>query len=262
MNILDEIIAHKRVEVEANLLKHPIRELERSPLFERKTISLKKAVQDKSKYGIIAEIKRKSPSKGIINPNVSVEDISQGYVSAGVSAISVLTDVNYFGGSNGDLKKVRSLNNCPILRKDFIVDEYQLFEAKAIGADAILLIAAALPAKKLQMLSDFALSLGLEVLLEVHNAKEIEDTRDVTCDLIGVNNRDLQTFKVSVDISKKLMEKLPKNVAAVSESGIEAPEVIHELRALGYSGFLIGQYFMQEPVPELACLNFIQRLRK
>ena len=152
MKILDEIIAHKRREVESNLLKHPIKELEKSVFFDRQTISLKTAVQDKLKNGIIAEIKRKSPSKGIINHNVSVEEISQGYVSAGASAISVLTDVNYFGGSNEDLIKVRSLNNCPILRKDFIVDEYQLFEAKAIGADAILLIAGTLQVKRLKML--------------------------------------------------------------------------------------------------------------
>jgi indole-3-glycerol phosphate synthase len=186
MNILDEILEHKRKEVDVNLLKRPIKQLERAPLFERQTNSLRRAIQDTAGYGIIAEIKRKSPSKGIINANVSVESVSRGYVEAGASAISVLTDENYFGGSNQDLETVRSLNNVPILRKDFIVDEYQLFEAKAMGADAILLIAAALPAKRLKMLSDFALSLGLEVLLEVHNKKEVDQTIDVGCDLIGV----------------------------------------------------------------------------
>ena len=261
MNILNEIIAHKKKEVEINILRKPIKELEKSSLFERKTNSLKEAVQDKSKFGIIAEIKRKSPSKGIINSNVSVEKISKGYESAGASAISVLTDVNYFGGSNDDLKCVRSLVDIPVLRKDFIVDEYQLFEAKSIGADAILLIAGALPVKRLQILSDFASSLGLEVLLEVHNEDEIESTKEVDCDLIGVNNRDLQTFTLSVDVSRRLFEKLPYGKAAISESGIEKPEIIHELRNIGYSGFLIGQYFMQEAEPEVACQKFIENLK-
>jgi indole-3-glycerol phosphate synthase len=236
--------------------------LESTSLFKRKTISLKQAVTDGSKYGIIAEIKRKSPSKGIINPNVSVEKISRGYETAGASAISVLTDENYFGGSNSDLTSVRDNVSLPILRKDFIVDEYQLFEAKSIGADAILLIAAALPARRLQMLSDFATSLGLEVLLEVHNEAEIKLSQEIDYDLIGVNNRDLQTFTLSVDVSRKLFDKLPAGKLAISESGIEKPEIIHELRAIGYSGFLIGQYFMQEPEPEIACRNFINSLKK
>ena len=260
MNILEEIVSHKRKEVEINLLKKPIRELEGSSLFSRKTVSLKQAVEDREMNGIIAEIKRKSPSKGIINPNVSVEKIARGYESAGASAISVLTDVKYFGGSNTDLTEVRGLVNIPILRKDFIVDEYQLFEAKSIGADAILLIAAALPAKRLQMLSDFASSLGLEVLLEVHSEEEINLTQDVASDLIGVNNRDLQTFTLSVDVSRKLFEKLPKERTAISESGIEKAEIIQELRSIGYSGFLIGQYFMQEAEPGIACKNFIQSI--
>jgi len=262
MYILDEIISNKKKEVEINLVRHPVKELEKSPLFERKTFSLKQSVRDTNLYGIIAEIKRKSPSKGIINSNVSIQKISLGYVAAGASAISVLTDVNYFGGSNEDLKTVRSLNTCPVLRKDFIVDEYQIFEAKAIGADAILLIAATLSPKRLQMLSDFASSLGLEVLLEVHNEEEIKITQDVPYDLIGVNNRNLQTFQVSIDTSRNLIGLLPKDVIAVSESGIEKPEIFQELKKIGYSGFLIGQYFMQESAPEIACKNFIQQLIK
>ena len=148
------------------------------------------------------------------------------------------------------------------MRKDFIVDEYQIFEAKAIGADAILLIAATLSPKRLQMLSDFASSLGLEVLLEVHNEEEIKITQDVPYDLIGVNNRNLQTFQVSIDTSRNLIGLLPKDVIAVSESGIEKPEIFQELKKIGYSGFLIGQYFMQESAPEIACKNFIQQLIK
>lgn len=262
MNILDEIVLSKKKEVEINLLRKPIRDLEQSALFSRKALSLKEAVTDKNKNGIIAEIKRKSPSKGIINSNVSIQKICKGYETAGASAISVLTDVHYFGGSNADLTEVRSLVNIPVLRKDFIVDEYQLFEAKAIGADAILLIAAALPARRLQMLSDFATSLGLEVLLEVHNEDEIKATEEVDCDLIGLNNRDLHTFTLSVDVSRKLFEKLPKGKAAISESGIENPEIIQELRSIGYAGFLIGQYFMQDPDPAMACNKFIQKINR
>lgn len=262
MNILDEIIASKRKEVEVNLVRKPIKDLEKSPLFGRKTHSLKESVLAKSGYGIIAEIKRRSPSKGIINPNVAVEGISKGYESAGAAAISVLTDIDYFGGSNSDLEIVRSNVKIPVLRKDFIVDEYQLFEAKSIGADGILLIVAALPPKRLAMLSDFATSLGLEVLLEIHNEAEAQIARDVDCDLIGVNNRDLQTFGVSVDVSRRLLEKLPPRKPAISESGIEKADIIHELKEIGYSGFLIGQYFMQQPEPEIACRNFIQRLKQ
>jgi indole-3-glycerol phosphate synthase len=261
MNILDEIMKHKRMEVDRNSIAQPIKSLEKSIYFNRATYSLKKNVLDKTKHGIIAEIKRKSPSKGIINPNVSIEDISKGYVAAGVSAISVLTDVDYFGGSNNDLTTVRELNSIPILRKDFILDEYQIVEAKSIGADAILLIAAALPAKDLKRLSLFAASLGLEILLEVHNEKELTDTQDVPADLVGVNNRNLQTFEVSIDVSKQLISKIRKGVAAVSESGIENPSAIKELRALGYSGFLIGQSFMQTTSPENACRDFINELK-
>jgi indole-3-glycerol phosphate synthase len=261
MNILDEIIAHKRKEVSVNQLKRPVKELERSMYFNRRPVSLKQNVGDESKQGIIAEIKRKSPSKGIINPNVSVEKIAVGYVKAGVSAISILTDFNYFGGSNNDLTVVRALQECPILRKDFIVDEYQLIEAKSIGADAILLIAAALPVNELKSLSKFAVSLGLEILLEIHNEEELLFCQDVYADLIGVNNRNLKTFEVSLDVSRKLISKIPKGIGAVSESGIENPATIKELKNLGYSGFLIGQSFMQTKSPEVACLEFIEKLK-
>jgi len=262
MNILDEIIAHKRREVQENILKRPVKELEKSAHFNRETFSLRKSVLDKTKHGIIAEIKRKSPSRGIINHNVSIKNISVGYVKAGVSGISVLTDVNYFGGSNSDLTEARELNNIPILRKDFIVSEYQIIEAKSIGADAILLIAAALEVSVLKKLSDFARTLGLEILLEVHNEEELINMKDVYTDLIGVNNRNLQTFEVSIEVSKRLISKIPKEIPAVSESGIEDHLIINELKGLGYSGFLIGQNFMQTQSPETACLNFIQKLKQ
>jgi len=261
MNILDEIITHKRREVYENILKRPIKELEKSVHFSRNTFSLRKSVLDITKHGIIAEIKRKSPSKGIINHNVSIERISTGYVNAGVSGISVLTDSKFFGGSNADLTTARELNNIPILRKDFIISEYQIVEAKSIGADAILLIAAALSPVELKSLSNCARSLGLEILLEVHNEEELLKSKDVYADLIGVNNRNLQTFEVSIEISKQLISKIPKETASVSESGIENPLIIKELKNLGYSGFLIGQNFMQTESPETACLDFIKKLK-
>ncbi len=261
MNILDEIVVYKRKEVQENLKSHSLKELERSKHFNRKTISLMQSVLDKNRHGIIAEIKRKSPSKGVINHNVSIERISKGYREAGASAISVLTDSKYFGGSNEDLRTVRELNDCPVLRKDFIISEYQVVEAKSIGADAILLIAAALPVDELKSLSKLATSLGLEILLEVHNEEELVNTQEVNADLIGVNNRNLQTFEVSLDVSRKLISQIPKEVTAVSESGIENPATIKKLKTLGYSGFLIGQYFMQAEFPEIACRDFIEKLR-
>src|SRR5918993_1938530 len=169
MNILDQIIEHKRKEVSERKELYPIKFLEQSIFFGTQPVSLKRYIQREDKSGIIAELKRKSPSKGVINPHVSVERTSIGYMQAGASALSVLTDKNLFGGSNEDLTMARKFNFCPILRKDFTIDEYQIIEAKSIGADAILLIAAALDAPRLKTLASFAHTFGLEVLLEVHN---------------------------------------------------------------------------------------------
>jgi indole-3-glycerol phosphate synthase len=258
MNILDEIIAYKYSEVARNKALRPVKTLEQSPYFNRATISLREAVLNKT--GIIAEIKRKSPSKGLINSNVNVASIAKGYYDAGVSGISVLTDQNFFGGSNEDLMAARAQVSCPILRKDFIVDEYQIVEAKAIGADAILLIAASLTHAQLKSLCAFAHTFKLNVLLEVHNEVELEKSLDVGADLLGVNNRDLQTFQVSIDVSRRLIERIPKTIPTVSESGIENPTTIKELKQIGYSGFLIGQSFMQTNDPGAACLDFIKSL--
>ena len=204
MNILDQIIEHKKKEVEERQGLYPIKFLEQSIFFNSPAVSLKKYIQRKDKSGIIAEIKRKSPSKGVINSNVSVERTSIGYMQAGASALSILTDKHFFGGSNEDLTTARKYNFCPILRKDFTIDEYQIVEAKSIGADAILLIAAALSVAKLKELAQFAKSLGLEILLEVHNKLELESNLNADVDLIGVNNRDLKTFNLSLDISKEI----------------------------------------------------------
>src|SRR3990170_4153020 len=221
MNILEEIIEHKRKEVFERKELYPVKFLEQSIFFGSQPVSLKKYIQREDKSGIIAEIKRKSPSKGIINPYVAVERTSIGYMQAGASALSILTDKNFFGGSNEDLTTARKYNFCPILRKDFTIDEYQIVEAKSIGADAILLIAAALEPSKLKSLADFAHTFGLEVLLEVHNEEELEGSLDAGADLIGVNNRDLKTFQLSIEVSKRLADLIPSTVVKVSESGIE-----------------------------------------
>jgi indole-3-glycerol phosphate synthase len=262
MTILEEILIHKKQEVAARKDANPAKSLERSVYFGAPIISMKMHLLQPDKSGIIAEIKRKSPSKGVINPNVSVEGISMGYVRAGASAISVLTDNKFFGGSNEDLIMVRRLNSCPILRKDFVIDEYQIVEAKSIGTDAILLIAAALEPAILKGLCKFAHSLGLEVLLEVHNEVELNNNVDAGADLIGVNNRNLKTFELDVNISKALAEKIPNSVVKVSESGIENPGVIRDLKKYGFRGFLIGQTFMQSGEPGKAAMDFISELKR
>ena len=261
MNILDEIIEHKRKETEERKSLYPVRLLEQSIYFETRPVSMCHYIRRSDKSGIIAEIKRKSPSKGVINGHVSVERTSIGYMQAGASAISVLTDKKFFGGSNEDLATARKYNFCPILRKDFTIDEYQIIEAKSIGADVILLIAAALDSSAVRSLTRFAQSLGLEVLLEVHNREELEATSEAGANLIGVNNRSLKTFHIDLETSKTLAPLIPGEVVKVSESGIESPQTILELKEHGFDGFLMGQNFMQHSRPEGACKSFIDELR-
>ena len=262
MNILDQIVEHKRKEVEEHKSLYPIELLEQSIYFSTPTFSLREYVSRKDKSGIIAEIKRRSPSKGVINPHVSIEHISVGYVQAGASALSILTDNHFFGGSNEDLITARKFNFCPILRKEFIIDEYQIIEAKAIGADAILLIAAVLSPDEVKKFAIFAHTLGLEVLMEVHNEEEIMNNREAGADLIGVNNRNLKTFELTIDTSKRLSSLIPDEVIKISESGIESPEAIVELKSYGYKGFLIGQTFMQHSHPDKAAIEFINQLNQ
>jgi indole-3-glycerol phosphate synthase len=261
MNILDQIIEHKRKEVEERKSLYPVKLLEKSIYFSSAPVSMKKYIQREDKSGIIAEFKRKSPSKGIINAHASVERTSIGYMQAGASALSVLTDKQFFGGSNEDLTTARKFNFCPIIRKDFTIDEYQIIEAKSIGADAILLIAAVLDATISKQFTAFAHSLGLEVLLEVHNEEELRNNLEVGADLIGVNNRNLKTFAVSIEISKQLAPMIPKGVVKVSESGISSPETILELRKYGYEGFLMGENFMKHSRPESAAKEFMDDLK-
>ena len=198
----------------------------------------------------------------MINGNASVEMTTAGYVSAGAAALSVLTDEKFFGGKNDDLTAARKVNACPILRKDFTIDEYQIVEAKSIGADAILLIAAILKPTEVKTLSNFARSLNLEVLLEVHDEHELKSNLDSRVDLIGVNNRNLKTFEVSINTSKKLGELIPDDVVKVSESGISSVESIMELRTFGFQGFLIGENFMKSQNPADEAKRFMSKLRE
>lgn len=262
MNILEKIIADKYKEVAEKNSLVPVKLLERSGYFEGQVVSMKKYISNPEKSGIIAEFKRKSPSKGVINSSASVETISIGYMQAGASALSILTDKEYFGGSNEDLKVARKFNFCPILKKDFVVDEYQIIEAKSIGADCILLIAAALEPEKLKSLAAFAKSLGLEVLLEVHDGEELESSLCDDVDLVGVNNRNLKTFEVSLDISLSLVDKIPPRFLKISESGLSNPNTLVNLKKVGFDGFLIGENFMKSGRPEQAAYNFIKEYRK
>ena len=260
MDILEKIISHKQKEVSERKELYPVKLLEKAIYFEGTPVSLKKYIQRPDKSGVIAEIKRKSPSKGMINPHVSVEKTSIGYMQAGASGLSILTDSEFFGGSSKDLETARAFNFCPILRKDFIIDEYQIVEAKAIGADVILLIAAALDPQKLSQLAAFANSLRLEVLVEVHNKEELDSSIVENVQLMGVNNRNLKTFQTDISTSKELVEHIPSEYVKVTESGLSSPDVVNELKNVGYEGFLIGEHFMSQARPEKAAETFIKQI--
>jgi indole-3-glycerol phosphate synthase len=260
MNILDTIVAQKRNEVSKKKEIYPIKFLEQSIYFETQTVSLQKYIERDDIHGIIAEFKRMSPSKGMINQYANPEKVCINYMRAGASALSVLTDSNFFGGSNEDLTIARKYNYCPILRKDFIVDPYQIYEAKSIGADAILLIAEVLTEKEMKSFYTAAQSLGLETLFEVHSAESIaklpNDAR-----IVGVNSRNLKSFEVSLEHTIKMREKLPTGVCSVAESGISSPTDYHHFREAGFSGFLIGERFMREANPGKALSRFINCIK-
>lgn len=259
-NILAEIIEHKYKEVAYDKVALPVATLEKSIFFERQTISLRKALLESKHHGIIAEFKRKSPSKGAFNDKFSVVEITTGYTAAGAAALSVLTDTDYFGGNLGDLVLARSLNQVPVLRKDFMVDEYQILAAKAFGADVILLIAAGIDSKLLNRLAKFAKSLGLETLLEIKEKEELEGNLSEYIDVVGVNNRSLKNFTVDINNSIELSSHIPDSFVKISESGINKPEVIHQLKQYGYKGFLMGEAFMQTPNPVQSIQDFIKSI--
>jgi indole-3-glycerol phosphate synthase len=260
MNILDKIVADKRKEISLKKLIFPRHQLEGSMLFDRPKNSLATALQN-SATGIIAEHKRRSPSKSVINQDLNVQDVVTGYHKAGVCGISVLTDGKYFGGSLDDLLLARASVQAPLLRKEFIIDAYQILEAKAYGADVILLIAAILTRQQIKDFSELAKKLQLEVLLEVHDEKELINSLMPSVDMIGVNNRNLKTFEVDLKTSKILSPLIPNDFVKVSESGMSSIDAIQELREFGYQGFLIGENFMKTGDPGATAAVFIKKLR-
>lgn len=259
MNILNTIIAHKKKEVAERKSQVSVKDLEKSTYFSAPVVSLKKSLLDDGATGIIAEFKRKSPSKGVINENAEVAQTTLGYVKAGASALSILTDTEFFGGMNQDVVAARKVNQIPILRKEFIIDEYQIVEAKSMGADVILLLANVLTPIEVKQFSTTAKWLGMEVLLEIRDESELKAV-NILVDCIGVNNRNLKDFKVDVKQSFDLTNVIPKGFMKISESGIGSAKTIHELKQAGFNGFLIGETFMKEKNPEAACANFIKEI--
>jgi indole-3-glycerol phosphate synthase len=260
MTFLEKIIHKKQKEVSLLKEKFTVSDLERQKYFRTETRSLSKYIIGSGKSGIIAEFKRMSPSKGIINNEADIAQVTTGYSDKGASGLSVLTDKVFFGGSCHDLTITRELNNIPVLRKDFIIDEFQVIESKAAGADAILLIAAALDTRKTFELAALARSLKMEVFLEIHSAGELEAV-DANTDIVGVNNRDLKTFKVDINVSLDLIKRIPGHFIRISESGISDPETIGLLRKEGFDGFLIGERFMAERDPVSAFDRFVKQIR-
>lgn len=259
MSILEKIIAEKREEVVRRKLLLPEEHLIRKEGFERITISLKQALLKKRSSGIIAEFKRKSPSQGWINQVAEVYQVVPEYELYGAAGVSVLTDEMFFGGSLSDLLNARLVLEGPLLRKDFIIDEYQVIETKAWGADVLLLIAACLSPRQVRRLSLLAKQTGLEVLLEIHDETELGHLCD-SVDIVGINNRNLKTFETDIQTSLHLAEKLPDDTVLISESGISQTGAIRLLRKYGFRGFLIGEHFMKEADPGLALKNFIDKL--
>jgi indole-3-glycerol phosphate synthase len=258
MNILETIIASKKAEVLIRKSETRLADLEKKAFFSRQTLSLRKFLLDSDRSGIIAEFKRKSPSKGVINNVSTVKDVTRAYATA-ASGISVLTDEIFFGGFTEDLAEAR-INHIPILRKDFMIDEYQLIEAKAMGADVILLIAACLSESEVKQFGGLAKRLELEVLLEIHNEEELGHIC-AEVDFVGVNNRNLKTFEVSIETSLNLINKIPKEKLAIAESGISNVDTIVTLHQAGFRGFLIGENFMKENDPAIAFANFVHKLK-
>ena len=258
MNILDKIIARKKQEIEDSKSKVSVEQLKDSEFFRRKTFSLKETLESKS--GVIAEFKRQSPSKGVINSQISPLEVASAYEKFGASGISILTDKDFFGGSFDDILNVRNHIQIPILRKDFMIDEYQFYEAKSIGADVILLIATCLSPTQVSEFTELTHQLNLEVLLEIHTENELEHFNS-QIDLVGINNRNLKDFKVDLQHSVNLKNQLPKNVLSVAESGIYSENDFKYLKEKGFNGFLMGEYFMKNENPGNKFSEFVSNVK-
>lgn len=257
-NILDKIITNKKIEVERQKEQLSFSELVKKVTDAENLCSFKQALENSS-TGIIAEFKRRSPSRDWIFKEAKVENVIPFYSKGGASAISVLTDLDFFGGTMADLEQARSITNTPLLRKDFMVDEYQIYQAKLSGANAILLIASALSVNETKQFAAKAKELGLDVLLEIHNEKELGHINS-NVDVVGVNNRNLGTFVTDVQISYELSAKIPSEFIKISESGIFDPQTVKDLRQVGYRGFLMGENFMKTNDPGKALKGFIDQL--
>lgn len=257
MDILDIIVHHKVKEVAELEARVPLAKLQDSIFYKSDSVSLSQYLKRTDKSGVIAEFKRKSPSKPEINLFAQPEEITIGYMQSGASALSVLTDNHFFGGSNYDLSTARKFNYCPILRKDFIINPYQIHEAKSIGADAILLISEILTAEQVKDFASLAHDLGLEVLMELHSTEQLSKITD-NIDVVGVNNRNLKTFKTNIQSSLDMVEVLPDDRCIISESGIHNVEQMISLSEAGYDGFLIGERFMAQSDPVAACQKLIK----
>jgi indole-3-glycerol phosphate synthase len=259
-NILAKIVDHKKIEVAERKGQLSVAQLEAMPLFTSQSRSLKSNLMNPALTGIIAEFKRQSPSKGVINDTASVADVSNAYTQFGAAGISVLTDSAFFGGTIDDLS-VAVKNPIPVLRKEFIIDEFQLIEAKAFGASVILLIAACLNPSSTNALAKFAKNLGLEVLLEIHDKDELGHISEAV-DFVGINNRSLKSFEVNIEHSLQLKNQLPKNLLSIAESGIYSVETFKLLKQEGFDGFLMGEYFMKQTNPAAAFEAFVTSLKK
>ncbi len=257
-NILERIIEHKKLEVGRRQERFSLDELQDSAAYQRKRHNLCQALENSPHFGLIAEFKRKSPSQSDINLEADAAAVALGYARAGAAAISCLTDAQFFGARPDDIDRVRAAVDLPIIRKDFIVDRYQIHESRAMGADAVLLIATALSAAQIDEFAEEANELGLQVICEVHNEEEVGKISP-SVDIIGINNRNLTNFEVDISNSLELEEMLPPGILRISESGIEDPQSIVKLRRSHFRGFLIGTHFMRQPDPGAACADFIRR---
>ncbi|MGQ1890767.1 indole-3-glycerol phosphate synthase TrpC [Thermophagus sp. OGC60D27] len=261
MNILDKIVANKRKELQTAKQQVTIKELEYYRHFSSEVPSLKNSLKEHADFPVIAEFKRKSPSKGDINLEADLKEVITTYHKAAVAGISVLTDQTFFGGNNDDLSTARDLTNRPILRKEFIIDPYQVYEAKAIGASAILLIAAILNKKQARDLAALANYLGMEVLMEIHDKEEM-DLLNIYVDLVGINNRNLKTFNVNLEHAANLASILPKEFLPIAESGIHSAADVLFLKEAGFKGFLMGEFFMKHQNPGKACIDLKEEISK
>ena len=260
MKILDKIVRDKKLEVDKLSSNSSIKELESSRLFSRQCISLKDSIL-KNTGGIICEFKRRSPSNNNINYKSNVSEVVKGYQKAGAAGLSILTNKQYFDGDIKDIVEIRDISSIPILRKEFIISEYQIIEAKSIGSDAILLIASILSKEEIKNYSSLAKNIGLEVLFEIHDAEELEKISGENIDIIGVNNRNLDTLEIDIQNSVDLYSKIPNSFVKISESGISKVESILKLREVGYQGFLIGENFMKTDDPFESAYNFIKKVK-